>query len=89
MANRYTDLGFLCRRMDPLPLHLQPHVKEPLLGPPCVRNGTRRSTLGPDPVEHLEYGPLSAMGGGSGRKCPGGPVLVVVARCARCHTGCR
>jgi len=75
--------------MDRLPLHFQPNVEKSLLGPPCFRNGTRCPSLGTDPLEYLEYGPVFTLDSGTGRECSSRTFIVAVAGSAGCYTGRR
>lgn len=75
--------------MDLIPLHILPHVEKPLVGPASIRHGTRCPSLGTNPLEYLEHGPVSALDSGADRKWCGSTVFMVVARSARCSTGCR
>lgn len=75
--------------MDRIPLHILTHVEEPLVGAPNICHGTRRPSLGPDSLEHLKHGPVSALDSGPDRKWSGRALIVAMAGSAGCRTGRR
>ena len=89
MADRDPHPCILRRHMDRVPLHILPPVEKPLMGGARIRHGTWRPSLGSDPLEYLQHGSIFALDSGTNRKWTGRTVAVVVARGARCRTGCR
>ena len=89
LANRNTTTSILHSNMDHRSIRIQIHLQQPLLGPPSICNGSRCSTLGTNPLEYFEHGPVSALDIGSRRKCFGRPVVVVMAWSVRRRTRCR
>ncbi len=89
MANRHSDPGLLHRHMDLVPLHILPPVEKPFMGAARICHGTGCPSLGPDALEHLEYGSVSALDGSTNRKWSGRAVIVVVVGSAGRGTGLR
>lgn len=86
MADIDSDHHFLRWNMDRVPLHFLTHVEKPLMGAPGICHGTRRPSLGPNSLEHLEHGPVSALDSGADREWSGRTVVMVVAGSAGCRS---
>lgn len=84
VADSDSDHSILYRYMGRIPLHLLSHVEKPFVGAPCICHGTRRPSLGTDPLEYVKHGSVSALDSGTDRKWSGWTVIVVVVGSTRC-----
>ena len=85
VADSSLDSSILCWLVDRLSLDLLTPVKKPLLDPACFRNGSRCSSVGADPLEHVEHGPVSALDGWTNRQYFSRTVALAMAWTVRCY----
>lgn len=88
MANRPPCRPFFRWCLGCFPLRLCHSIYSPFVGPACLFDGSRCSSMGADAVGYIQYWTVCALGRRSSGECDCREELVVVAGRAGCGPGC-